>query len=214
MVTSRRPDGGSLERSQPDYRFDFCGGHVVLDFVNTVSSRGGNPDEHFNTYGDLRAWAEERGVLAKSEVATLERAARRDRQAARRILARALELREALYRIFRRRASGKTTATADLDCVNLFIAATYRNARLAIANDHLVFDTQPPSESLDRPLSLVVRAAVDLLTGDDATAIGTCADETCGWLFLDKTRNRTRRWCDMNECGNRNKVRRFRERTH
>ena len=55
-----------------------------------------------------------------------------------------------------------------------------------------------------------VRAAVELLTSDAVEHIGRCADDSCGWLFLDTTRSRTRRWCDMKVCGNRNKVRRFR----
>jgi len=57
----------------------------------------------------------------------------------------------------------------------------------------------------------VTRAAVDLLTTDELAKVGRCADEECAWLFLDTTRSRSRRWCDMRICGNRNKVRRFRE---
>ena len=57
----------------------------------------------------------------------------------------------------------------------------------------------------------VVRAAVDLLTTDVLERVRVCADDSCAWLFVDTTRNRTRRWCDMKVCGNRNKVRRFRE---
>ena len=61
---------------------------------------------------------------------------------------------------------------------------------------------------------LVWSMARELGAGHRAALIGACADDTCGWLFLDTTRNRTRRWCVMKECGNRSKVRRFRERAH
>ena len=63
----------------------------------------------------------------------------------------------------------------------------------------------------DPILRPVIRAAVELLTSDEILRVRTCADDSCAWLFLDTTRNRTRRWCDMKVCGNRSKVRRFRD---
>jgi predicted RNA-binding Zn ribbon-like protein len=66
--------------------------------------------------------------------------------------------------------------------------------------------------SLDLPiLAPVTRAAIDLLTTDARQRVRVCADQSCAWLFIDTTRSGTRRWCDMKVCGNRNKVRRFRE---
>jgi len=115
--------------------------------------------------------------------------------------------------VFLRRASAKAPASDDLADLNRFVADTYREARLAVAGGRLVLDTGSPAEMFERPLAPVVRAAVELLTSEQAALVGTCADRTCGWLFLDTTRNRTRRWCDMKECGNRAKVRRFRART-
>src|SRR4051794_35658175 len=91
---------GSVERSQPDHTFDFCGGHVALDFVNTVGSRGGDLDEHFATYGDVVAWAEVRGVVAKAEAGRLRRAAAAAPEDARAAYRRAIRLREAIYRVF------------------------------------------------------------------------------------------------------------------
>jgi|SRR5262245_48583499 len=211
MVTSEA--AGSAERSQPGYRFDFCGGHLALDFANTVGSRGGEPDEHFNTYGDLIAWAEARGVVTKAEAARLRRAAAAEPGAARAAYRRAINLREALYHVFLPRTSGLAPAAGDLATLNRFVADTYREARLIVDRDHVVLDTGSIADDLERPFASIVRAAVDLLTGDQAPLVGRCADETCGWLFLDTTRNRTRRWCVMKDCGNRAKVRRFRGRT-
>jgi predicted RNA-binding Zn ribbon-like protein len=54
----------------------------------------------------------------------------------------------------------------------------------------------------------VARSAADLLTTADLALVRECAADTCGWLFLDRSRNRSRRWCDMNVGGNRAKVRR------
>jgi len=211
MVTPEAAgSAGSAERSQPDYRFDFCGGHVALDFANTVGSRGDQPDEHFNTYGDLIAWAEERGVVTRADAARLKRTAAAEPDAARAAFRRAIRLREALYQVFLRRTAGKAPSADDLATLNRFVADTYRDARLVVDRDRVVLDTGSVADDLERPFATVVRAAVDLLTGDQAPLVGRCADASCGWLFLDTTRNRTRRWCVMKDCGNRAKVRRFR----
>ena len=212
MVTPET--AGSVERSQPGYRFDFCGGHVALDFANTVGSRSGEArEEHFNTYGDLIAWAEAREVITKADAARLRRAAAAEPDAARTAFRRAIRLREALYQVCLRRAEGKPPAAEDLATLNRFVAETYREARLVADGDRVVLDTGSIAAELERPFAPVVRAAVDLLTGSQAPLIGSCADEECGWLFLDTTRSRTRRWCVMKECGNRAKVRRFRGRS-
>src|SRR5262249_56797095 len=101
-------------------------------------------------------------------------------------------------------------AADDLATLSRFVADTYREARLVASGDRVVLETGSVADDLERPFAAVVRAAVDLLTGDQAPLVGRCADQSCGWLFLDTTRNRTRRWCVMKECGNRAKVRRFR----
>ncbi len=209
MVTAARPGHGSIERSDPDYTFDFCGGHVAVDFTNTVGSRGLRREDHLNTYGDLVAWAEARQVISKQQAAALKREAAADPEAARRALTRALTLREAIYAalvqvIERGKPDGRTLAA-----LNEFVAETFMSAQLTVAGGRVALHT-PAGDRLDAMLAPVVRAAVDLLTSDQVRRIGRCADDTCLWLFLDSTRSGTRRWCDMKVCGNRSKVRRFR----
>ena len=202
-------DPASVRRSEPDYQFDFCGGHAAVDFTNTVGNRGGVPEEHLNTFGDLAAWAQGRGILSRVQAARLRRRAAASPGEARRALGRAIELRDILYDVMARRASG-TTVPADLICrLNRYVTGTFGRARLEPAGSRFDLST-PPAGEFDAVLTPVVRAAVDLLTSDAAGHLGMCADSTCAWLFLDTTRNRTRRWCDMKACGNRNKVRRFR----
>jgi predicted RNA-binding Zn ribbon-like protein len=94
--------------------------------------------------------------------------------------------------------------------VNQHVADTFKNAALAPAGDRFSLETRA-DVWLDPVTRPVIRAAVDLLTSDSLKHVGRCADDSCAWLFLDTTRSRTRRWCDMRVCGNRNKVRRFRE---
>lgn len=211
MVTSTRttPPPNPASRSQPGYRFDFCGGQVAIDFTNTVGDRGADPEEHLNTFGDLLAWAEARGVLTRRIAAVLRRQAATDHEGARRAHRQAIELREALYHVLAAAAAKRQPAAGDLDALNAYVARTFEGAALSPAGARFTLETRRRADFAD-VLRPIVRAAVDLLTSDDVEHLGRCADESCAWLFLDTTRSRTRRWCDMKACGNRNKVRRFR----
>jgi predicted RNA-binding Zn ribbon-like protein len=214
MVTTRNrpkpPGGSSSQRSEPDYRFDFCGNHLAIDFTNTVGDRGGDRGEHLKTFGDIVAWAEARGVISRSAAAALRQKADADPDGAHRAWRSALAFREALYNILAAASSNRRARPADLAVVNDHVADTFKGAALAQAGERFSLETRA-EEWLDPVLRPVTRAAVDLLTSDDLTKVGRCADEECAWLFLDTTRSRSRRWCDMRVCGNRNKVRRFRE---
>jgi predicted RNA-binding Zn ribbon-like protein len=213
MVTSAdagaRPDHGSPRRSDPGYVFDFCGGQLAIDFTNTVGDRGSTPVEHFGTFGDIVAWAEARGVVSRGVASAMRQRAAADPQAAAGAYRSALALREALYNVLAAASSGRRVRPPDLQLVNEHVANTFKHAALAPAGDGFTLETPADAwlEPVTRP---VVRAAVDLLTSDVLTHVGSCADSTCAWLFLDTTRSRTRKWCDMRSCGNRNKVRRFR----
>lgn len=209
MVTAE-----STIRSDPAYLFDFCGGHLAIDFTNTVGSRGSTPEEHLRTFGDLIAWAEAREVLAPQEVERLKRAAARRPTDAKAALTEALRLREALYRALQAAAAGRRVPEGDLDILNAHAHEVFSRMRLAPGRARLTLAVDPvEAASLAAPILIpVVRAAVELLTSDAIERVRTCADDSCAWLFFDATRNRTRRWCDMKACGNRSKVRRFRAR--
>jgi predicted RNA-binding Zn ribbon-like protein len=197
-------------RSQPDYQFDFCGGDLAIDFTNTVGNRGDHdPEDHFNTFGDVVAWAEARGVITRPAARALRRRAVSDPDEARRAHRRAVELREALYRVLEAAAGKRRPPPEDLNVLNAHVSATFEGAALSASGARFTLET-PHRVGLDEVLRPVVRAAVELLTSDRVEHIGRCADDSCAWLFLDTTRSRTRRWCDMKSCGNRNKVRRFR----
>jgi predicted RNA-binding Zn ribbon-like protein len=205
-------DPGSVLLSEPGYVFDFCGGHLALDFVNTVGSRLGERTEHLATFGDVLAWAEARGVVSKSRAAAIRKQAAVDIEGARRARRSALEFRDALYRVLLAASSRRRPAAGDLATLNQHVSATFQSAAVTPSGDRFVLETSNLT-GLGPVLEPVVRAAVDLMTSEALTRVGCCADETCGWLFLDTTRSHTRRWCDMKQCGNRNKVRRFRHAT-
>lgn len=203
-------DPGSPDRSEPGYTFAFCGGQLAIDFTNTVGSRGDGPTEHLNTFGDIVAWAEARGVVGRGDAAALRREAASAPEKAKRAVREARELREALYGVFRAIAEQRKPKTTDVDRVNRAVAEIYGRATLAPSGGRFVLETGT-GDGLARITAKVVRAAVELLTSNAALQIGRCADDTCQWVFLDTTRSHTRRWCDMKSCGNRSKVRRFRD---
>jgi predicted RNA-binding Zn ribbon-like protein len=135
---------------------------------------------------------------------------------AREALTNATELREAMYGLFAAIANRRAPRPADLAALNEQVPAAFTRSRVVDrdrrlgADRRFVLTCDADSGDLRAPLVAVTRSAVDLLTSSDIERVRTCAAETCVWLFLDLTKNRTRRWCDMKVCGNRAKVRRFR----
>ena len=193
--------------------YGLSGGALCLDFANTVSNRGSDaPIDRLLAYGDLLSWSEQSRAATPAQVRDLARLAAAHPSAARDALARAVEVREALYRLFATASAKKRPRPADLALVNEQIPVAFRRSRLATAGDHYAFRVEAAADDLLSPLAPVIKSAVDLLTSPSLDRVRTCAADTCEWLFLDMTKNRTRRWCDMKVCGNREKVRRFRSR--
>jgi predicted RNA-binding Zn ribbon-like protein len=207
MVT---PDG--VARTA-DYPFDLSGGRLCLDFANTIGWRGRDePNEHLGSYGDFIAWAEQAGAVAPREARSLLRRAAAKPAEARQALAGASELREAIYRVFAAIAAGRSPRPPDLAIVNAAVPAAFERSRLVPSKAGFTLAAGVKDDDLAAPLTPVVRSAVDLLTSpSELERVRTCAATACAWLFLDTTKNRARRWCDMKVCGNREKVRRFRE---
>ncbi|CAA9573212.1 MAG: hypothetical protein AVDCRST_MAG88-2547, partial [uncultured Thermomicrobiales bacterium] len=129
------------------------------------------------------------------------------------VLAHALVLREAIFRVFAAIAHDRPPATDDLDALSGAWADALPHARLR--DTAAGFDWRWSGEAaLERPLWPVVQSAVTLLTTQDLTRVKVCAStDSCGWLFLDTSRNRSRQWCDVAYCGNRARARRHYART-
>jgi predicted RNA-binding Zn ribbon-like protein len=186
---------------------------LCLGFANILDNRlSDHPTERLNNYGDLIAWARQRGILTEQELEHLaEGAAQRPAEAAS-ILARAIELREALYRIFSAVAGSRAPPPGDLAILNAALADALAALRIGATGNGFAWMWSRGEEMLGRVLRLVALSAADLLTSSELRAVRECAATNCSWLFLDTTRNRRRRWCDMKVCGNRAKARRHYER--
>ena len=188
--------------------FDFTGNHLCLDFTNTVQDRSTSPRELLNSYSDLLLWGQEGGILTENEAHHLRKEATRRPQEAEAVRQRAVDLREALYRIFLAVTRDSSPAQADLHTLNTEFSKAMSQACIVPAKDvDFTWDWLDKEKALDRVLWPLARSAADLLTSAELDDVRVCAADDCNWLFLDTSKNHTRRWCDMKSCGNRAKAR-------
>ena len=144
----------------------------------------------------------------------LRRQARQRPSAATAALRRAISLREVIYRVVVSVMRGRPPDPADLDVFNRALASALRCSRVVPGRGGLVWIWKDDDRALEAMLRPIVESAADLLTSDLRRRVGQCADDRgCGWLFLDMTKNRSRRWCEMADCGNRAKAQRHYQRT-
>ena len=191
------------------HAFQLIAGHVALDFVNTLDNRC-DPERSVDllpTYSELVAFAGQYGLVNPAQ-ARLLLAAASERQA-KLVLDRAIRLREALYQLFLAAISGERPPSEDIETLNASLSEARSRRQLSWDRKDFVwryrgFPDQPAS-----PIWPIAEAAAELLSSGDRARIRECSNETCRWLFLDQSKNHSRRWCDMSVCGNRAKARRF-----
>jgi predicted RNA-binding Zn ribbon-like protein len=187
---------------------------LCLDFANTLQWHASeNPQENLRTYHDLVKWSRNEGLLSEDEAQKLIRQADQDSIDAEKALKKARELREAIYRIFSSVAAGSVPENKDLNIINKNLSKAMTRSRIVIKGKDFAWDFGEDKDVLDWMLDSVVRSSADLLVSDQLNRVKECADDRgCGWLFVDRSRNRSRKWCDMKDCGNRAKAKRFYER--
>jgi predicted RNA-binding Zn ribbon-like protein len=211
-AASAGADDAASEEITPVEDMDLIGGEPCLDLVNTGAGRRLGPfREKLRGYRDLVTWAERIGSIDGGAGARLRRVAERDPSAAAAVLAEVKELREAIDRVFTAAADGESPSAGDLSLLDRAAARAAAHRRLVTRHEGFAFEWTD-DEDLDRPWWPAAMTAVELLTEGDLTRVKECASDNCNWLFIDESRNRSRRWCDMKDCGNRAKARRFRQR--
>lgn len=190
------------------WQFDLCADHLALDFANTMTERHmPEPVERLPAYSDLVDFARQRGLIDQPRADALVARGTRHPVRAGRVRAQAIELREAIYRMFAAVARGQGAGQDDLDRLN----AEMGRLRL---RPNLSLGWAQESGSLDDFLGAVVLAAVELASiEEERSRVRICEAPDCDWLFYDGSRNRSRRWCDMRQCGNRMKARRHYQRS-
>ncbi len=184
------------------------GGLAALDFVNTASGRGSPAKlEHFQAPEDVLAWAQHAGIIPHERVQPLKD--RLPGEAGRAFLRRVLELREALHRAGAAVAHRDSPSPADLFLLKAEAAHALADAELT-AQPGPQFSIAYGDKSPTALLGPITASALELFLSSDLSRLKQCPASDCGWLFYDRSKNNSRRWCDMATCGNRQKAAKFR----
>lgn len=188
-------------------------GRLSLDFANTVEWRtGDHPEELLNSYADLARWSRHTGLLTERAARHLLREAARRPEEAQTILDEAKDLRETIFRTCSAVATGHQPAKSDIDRLNARLSEALSHLQVARVTGGFTYEWANTEDRLDSMLWAVARATGELLVDAEALAqLRECAGAGCGWLFVDTSRNKSRRWCMMGICGNRAKARRHYE---
>jgi predicted RNA-binding Zn ribbon-like protein len=182
---------------------------LCLGYANTLSWRGSDPpSETLNGLGDLLAWLDRSAGTGPRTTQEIASWARRHEKQAAKLFAQAIALREALFRIFRALAAGEPLRDQDFAALGDALARAPARRQLARTETGYGWLLDPPKPAILSLLAPVLWSAADLLIAGDRQRVRLCANGKCLWLFLDESKNGTRRWCAMASCGNRAKARR------
>ncbi|ONI75202.1 hypothetical protein ALI144C_41415 [Actinosynnema sp. ALI-1.44] len=173
--------------------YDFVGGHIALDLVNTVSWRldAAKLVDRYQLPGFLPLWLTRAGLV-------------RDDAGSSEIVTALTGLRETVYRLL---------VAPDRADVARFAGYLTAARRRAVAEPSLPLRWTVPIERPDDVVHALAIAADELLVSPDAALVRQCSGKGCGWLFIDRTRNHSRQWCSSKDCGNRERARRHYRRT-
>jgi predicted RNA-binding Zn ribbon-like protein len=185
--------------------FQLLAEHPALDFVNTLDwrFREEGAEELLNSYADLVGFAEQSKLLSAAQARRLSRAA------GTRTLGAAVDLRETLAEVFYACVDGHSPQPAALAKLERFFGAARSRQKFSWHKPLMTWSLPETEKSAELPLWLLSLSASELMTSDAMRLVHACDNPECRWLFLDTSRNHTRRWCDMKVCGNRMKARRF-----
>ena len=184
------------------------GNHLALDLVNTVDWRlAPERPDHVDLLRDrevLLHWGRRMGLLSQHD---LERGLRAPGGAA--AFERTVRLREALYAVFSAVAARRPPARGDLAVLRKAFADAVEHAELVPSAEGGLAWAWEESDPSERVRWAVAASAIELLTSAELGRVKQCLHEGCGWLFLDLSKNASRRWCSMQGCGSREKARRY-----
>ncbi|MGD8763719.1 MAG: CGNR zinc finger domain-containing protein [Desulfobacteraceae bacterium] len=183
---------------------------LCVDFVNTLSWRGREvPAEGLISYSELITWSRQVGIITPQDANKLLNKVDRHPADGKKVLLGAVDLRETIYRIFAAIIENQKPAKEDLADFNNYLSKTMVHSQIINTKNGFSWDSSGDKSKMDWVLNPVIRSAADLLVSDELQKLKSCSDPMCRWLFLDISRNQSRRWCDMKDCGNRAKAKRF-----
>ncbi|MGH7987611.1 MAG: CGNR zinc finger domain-containing protein [Candidatus Binataceae bacterium] len=186
---------------------------LCLDFANTLSWRGGEPAESLHGFEELKRWCLEVAILSPPGAQRLQEWSARYPVKSARLLVDALDLREVIYRVFHARASACAPSDRDLELLNRALDRAPGRGTLVRHGDKFGWRLTPRPIGAPGLLAPALWSAGDLLVGPQAARVRQCGNQQCLWLFLDDSKNGSRRWCSMRYCGNRAKAQRHYQRS-
>ena len=189
--------------------FQLIGGHPILDFVNTLDSlyEEFGPSELLNCYADLIRFVAQSELLSSRQLKDLRQSKNPRKEDE--VFQSCLRLRESVAECLYSKMDGRLPKSTSLATLEDFYRQTRLNQFAVWKNGHLDW-AWPGSSPVDLPLWILTLIAWELLESSLVRHVKSCGNPTCRWLFLDTSKNHTRRWCDMRVCGNRMKGERFR----
>jgi predicted RNA-binding Zn ribbon-like protein len=186
--------------------FSVMGGRLCLAFANTVHYYGGeDPRDELAAYADLVSWCKRAGVITEGEMRHLGREAQRRLHEAAEIFNKAIELRGSIYRVFSAVADGRQPAKADLLILNASVSEALAWLQIITTPKGFIWSWKEDKDNIARILWPVARSSAELLTSDQLNRLRECSGNNCTWLFMDTSKNQSRKWCSMSGCGNRAK---------
>jgi predicted RNA-binding Zn ribbon-like protein len=192
-----------------DRPFELIAGHPALDLVNTLDwrFRDEGPEELLASYDDLLRFSAQSGLLTSKQIRQILRSA--TESAAAEALVACRELREAAAEILYAAVDDRTPAASQIKTVERHFKEAREHQQLAWSGSRLVWEWPASETGAELPLWMLSESTARLLISEEMRRLRACEKLDCRWLFLDTSKNHTRRWCDMKICGNRMKARRF-----
>ncbi len=201
-------------------KWKFVAGRLCLDFVNTVVTRTEQKVKNavvftfqadkLSGYTDLAEWSKDAGIIEEMDLKRLVRVASQNEGQSKKVFERALILRESLFRIFKHVIERRVPPRADIELLNREGAIARTGQELVYSSNKFAWDLKTCEDSLDYMIWPITLSSTQLLSSEELSLVKQCPSPDCGWLFLDSSKNRSRQWCDMKDCGNLSKVRHYR----
>jgi predicted RNA-binding Zn ribbon-like protein len=194
------------ERSIENLQLD--GGCSVFDFTNTINTRTSTAAfDYLTTYDEILSWSHKAGLLVRERIKLLSQYAAEHPEQRDIAFVKAIRVRETLYQLFSPIAKNKTPNTKILNEYNAILSECLSKLQLQVTSTDATANFKNDTVSLDEPLCIIIKSSYDILTSENFRRLKECP--RCGWLFVDRTKNGKRRWCDMKVCGSKDKATRY-----
>jgi predicted RNA-binding Zn ribbon-like protein len=193
------------------FQFQLVAGHPALDFANTLDYRF-DPErtiELMSSYERLVDFTRQSALITEPQARRLKLL--KDERGAAIALNHAIQLREVIEALFRAILDRKAPDEMCLEEFNRFLTRAREHEKIYWKSGKVIRGYDEFARSFELPIWLLTESAMALLMSPQVTEVRECHERSCRWLFLDHSRNHSRRWCAMEICGNRAKVRRFRK---